>query len=76
MPAQEGYSNGAPIFRDAHPRVDIMRVLPNDLDLEHQDVMLVQLVQLTRGPPLHIRNALELSLLSILPDVLRPSANL
>ena len=49
-----------------------MRVLPNDrphhvvLGLEHQDLLLIQLLQLTLGPPRHIRNALELALLSIL----------
>ena len=82
MPGPRGDSNGAPIFRDAHRRVDIMRVLPNDrphhvvLGLERQDVMLVQLLQLTLEPPRHIRNALELALLSIFPDVLRPSVDL
>ena len=50
VPAQESDSNGAPIFRDAHRRADVLRALPNDrprhvvVGLEHQDVMLVYLL--------------------------------
>ena len=34
------------------------------------------LLELALGPPRHVRHALELALLSISHDVLRPSANL